>query len=88
MGALRDIIVRFGPGYVEHFGEKMPESHLEALFAATFCRTEVMGGHTRECDNCGDTVLFRTPAVTACVRRAIRPKSMTGRRPGLWKFCR
>lgn len=58
MGALRDIITRFGPTYVERFGEKMPDSHLAALNAATFCRTEVMGGHTRECDNCGDTVFI------------------------------
>lgn len=55
MGAIRNIIVRFGPSYLERFGERMPDSHRRALFDIVSCRSNEMGGHLRECENCGET---------------------------------
>lgn len=54
MGAIRNIMVRFGPGYLERFGERMPDPHRRALFDIVSCRTEAMGGHMRQCERCGD----------------------------------
>mgnify|MGYP006294423849 FL=1 len=46
--------VRFGPGYLERLGERMPDPHRRALFDIVSCRTEAMGGHMRQCERCGD----------------------------------
>jgi len=54
MGAIREIMVRFGPSYLQRFGDRMPDSHRRALFDIVSCRTEAMGGHMRECEGCGD----------------------------------
>lgn len=48
-------MARFGPGYLERFGDHMPDSHRQALFHILSCRTDAMGGHMRECENCGET---------------------------------
>lgn len=55
MHAIRDIMVRFGPGYLERFGDRMPDSHRRALFDIPACRSDAMGGHMRECESCGET---------------------------------
>ncbi|MBT3290308.1 MAG: transposase [Victivallales bacterium] len=53
MGALRDILGRFGPGYWQRYGARMPQSHARALFDLQACGTHAMGGHTAACEDCG-----------------------------------
>ena len=54
MGAIRDIMIRFGPGYLERFDDRMPKAHRRALLDIVSCRTKAMGGHMRQCECCGD----------------------------------
>ena len=53
MGALRDILDRFGPAYWDRYGARMPRSHARALFDLQACGTRAMGGHTASCEDCG-----------------------------------
>jgi len=50
---LAEVFRTFGPAYLERFGERMPQSHRRALVDLVACRTEVMGGHLAQCDQCG-----------------------------------
>jgi len=52
MPELADIFRRYGPGYLDRFGVKMPASHRRAISDIVACRTEVMGGHLVQCDRC------------------------------------
>jgi len=48
-----DVFRRYGTGYLEKFGERMPSSHRRAFKDILRCRTSVMGGHVFECNHCG-----------------------------------
>ena len=50
---LADIMRQFGPLYLQQFSASMPVSHRQALLDIQQCRTEAMGGHVYECDDCG-----------------------------------
>jgi hypothetical protein len=50
---LADIMRRFGPLYLQRFSTSMPASHQRALLDIQRCRTEAMGGHVYQCDDCG-----------------------------------
>ena len=50
---LADIFTRFGPSYIDRYGERMPATHHKAMNAIQTCRTPVQGGHLYQCDTCG-----------------------------------
>jgi len=50
---LADIMRQFGPLYLQRFSASMPVSHQRALLDIQRCRTEAMGGHVYQCDDCG-----------------------------------
>ena len=51
---LRDIFTRFAPDYLKRYGHAMPRGHLRALRDISVCRTDRMGVHVEQCDDCGD----------------------------------
>lgn len=53
MATLADIVKAHGALYLERFGDRMLASHKRALSAIGQCRTEAMGGHLAECEECG-----------------------------------
>jgi hypothetical protein len=48
---LADIFLRYGPAYIEGFGDQMLPSHRRALHDIAFCRTDAFGGHVDVCNN-------------------------------------
>ncbi|MDH5560602.1 MAG: IS91 family transposase [Deltaproteobacteria bacterium] len=52
MSELADIFRRYGPEYIERFGENMLPSHGRAIHDIIDCRTEVFGGHLVKCGHC------------------------------------
>jgi len=52
--ALADVIRRYGPAYIERFGDRMPPSHRRAMRDLAACRTAALGGQLTRCDHCGD----------------------------------
>jgi hypothetical protein len=52
MPELADIFRRYGPEYIDRFGENMLPSHGHAIRDIIDCRTEVLGGHVVKCDHC------------------------------------
>lgn len=53
MTTLADIVAAHANDYLTTFGAHMLPSHRRALFDIAACRTEVMGGHVSECEECG-----------------------------------
>jgi len=53
MPELADIFRRYGPAYLQRFGEAMLPSHRRAFQDIAECRTEALGGHVFVCDHCG-----------------------------------
>ena len=53
MTTLADIVKAHGDEYLHSFGDRMLPSHKRALYAIRYCRTEAMGGHVIECEECG-----------------------------------
>ena len=51
MVELADIFRRYGPDYIDRFGNRMLPSHLRAIRDIIACRTEQMGGHLYCCEN-------------------------------------
>jgi hypothetical protein len=51
MVELADIFRRYGPEYIDRFGNRMLPSHHRALQDIVACRTEQMGGHLYCCEN-------------------------------------
>jgi hypothetical protein len=51
---LAEIFRQYGPAYRAKFGDRMPAGHLKAMKAIEECRTEALGGHVYECDDCGE----------------------------------
>jgi hypothetical protein len=53
---LADIMRQFGPLYLERFSGSMLTSHKKAIADIQGCRTEAMGGHIYQCEDCGKNV--------------------------------
>ena len=53
MPELADIFRRYGPAYLQRFGEAILPSHRRAFQDIADCRTEALGGHVFVCDHCG-----------------------------------
>lgn len=53
MPDLAAIVREFGPEYFAQHGERMLPSHRRALQDLVACRTEILGGHLAQCDQCG-----------------------------------
>jgi hypothetical protein len=53
MAELADIVKAHGDEYLRNHGDRMLPSHKRALHAIWHCRTETMGGHLAECEECG-----------------------------------
>jgi len=53
MPEIAEIVRTFGPTYRERYGERMLPSHVRALRDLSACRTETLGGHLAQCDQCG-----------------------------------
>jgi hypothetical protein len=51
MVELADIFRRYGPDYLDRFGDRMLPSHHRALHDIVACRTQQMGGHLYGCEN-------------------------------------
>jgi len=50
---LADIVKAHGAQYRATFGDRMLQSHKRALSAIAQCRTEALGGHLAQCEECG-----------------------------------
>jgi len=55
MPEVADIFRRYGPQYLDAFGDAMLPSHRRAFHDILDCRTPAMGGHILCCDHCGQT---------------------------------
>ncbi len=53
MATLADVVRRWGPEYLECFGERIPASHRRALRDIAACRTAALGGQLTRCNQCG-----------------------------------
>ena len=53
MPELADIFRLHGPHYLELFSDQMLPSHTRAMRDIMECRTEALGGHVYQCDQCG-----------------------------------
>lgn len=53
MTTLADVVAAHGGDYLAEFGAHILPSHRRALTDIAACRTEVMGGHLAECEECG-----------------------------------
>ena len=56
MVELAEIFKRYGPAYRAKFGERIPQSHRQAMQAIEQCRTEVLGGHVYQCNACDEAL--------------------------------
>ena len=69
MVTLDEIFRRYGPAYIEQFGESMPTSHKSAIEAVCLCLTPELGGHWYTCEDCGtDHVIMHSCRNRACPR--------------------
>ena len=48
-----DLLVRWGPAYLERFGAAVPPRHREVLHKLLACRTPALGGELFACPQCG-----------------------------------
>lgn len=53
MTTLAEIVAVHGNDYLREFGDRLLPSHHRALADIASCRTERMGGHVAECEECG-----------------------------------
>lgn len=53
MSAIKEIFVKYGPEYLEKYGDKMPKNHKRAINSIISCRTEACGVTVYECQGCG-----------------------------------
>ena len=56
MVELAEIFRRHGAKYREKYAERMPFTHQLAMQAIEQCRTEVLGGHVFNCQDCDETL--------------------------------
>ena len=50
---LAEIFRKYGPEYLRRFGDRVLPSHRRALTDIARCRTESLGGHVLQCNQCG-----------------------------------
>ena len=53
MPTVADVVRRYGPAYLERFGETMPAAHQKVLRAIAACRTGELGTVLYRCEDCG-----------------------------------
>lgn len=53
MVELAEIVKIHGAQYLDAYGDRMLPSHKRALYSIGQCRTETMGGHIAQCEECG-----------------------------------
>jgi len=53
MPEVADILRRYGRDDLDRCGEQRLPSHRRAMADLVHCRTEALGGHLLQCDNCG-----------------------------------
>jgi hypothetical protein len=53
---LAEIFRRHGTQYRDKYGDRMPFTHRQAMRAIEQCRTEVLGGHVYNCQDCDETL--------------------------------
>ena len=58
MSAIQEIFAKYGPDYLEKFGNDMPKNHKQVVNAIISCRTESCGIAVYECPDCGTTHYF------------------------------
>lgn len=69
MLTLDEIFRRYGPAYIEAFGETMPASHKSAIEAICSCLTPELGGHWYTCEDCAaEHVIMHSCRNRACPR--------------------
>lgn len=54
MNTITDIFRAYGPEYLEHFGNTMPENHQKVINAIINCRTAHYGLSVYQCNDCHD----------------------------------
>jgi hypothetical protein len=52
MPELAEVFRQFAPRYLKRFQDRMLPSHIRALRDISACRTEALGGHVFQCDEC------------------------------------
>ncbi|MBP7937956.1 MAG: IS91 family transposase [Phycisphaerae bacterium] len=55
MPELAEVFARYGPAYLDRYGQAMLPSHRRAMQDILRCRTEAMGGQVFCCNRCGRT---------------------------------
>src|ERR1700722_4779782 len=55
MPTVADVVRRYGPAYLERFGDAMPAAHRKGLRAIASCRTGELGTVLYRCADCGRT---------------------------------
>jgi len=69
MTTLDEIFRRYGPAYLDQFGENMLGSHKRAIEAICSCLTPELGGHVYLCEDCGaEHVILHSCRNRACPR--------------------
>ena len=58
MPSVAEVVRRYGPAYLERFGETMPAAHKEVLRAIAACRTGELGMVVYRCEDCGRVHAF------------------------------
>jgi hypothetical protein len=53
MATVADVVRRYGPGYLERFGQRVPAGHRKVLGAIAACRTGELGTVVYACARCG-----------------------------------
>jgi hypothetical protein len=53
MPSVAEVVRRYGPEYLERFGDRMPAAHKEVLRAIAGCRTGELGTVLYRCEDCG-----------------------------------
>jgi hypothetical protein len=53
MPEVADVLRRYSREYLDQFGEELLLSHRRAIGDLLACRTETLGGHLYQCDDCG-----------------------------------
>ena len=49
---LADIFARYGPAYLEKYGDRIPTRHKKVMEKVLQCRTSALGGQVYECEPC------------------------------------
>jgi hypothetical protein len=54
MPTVAEVVRRYGPAYLERFGDTMPVAHRKVLRAIAACRTGELGAVLYRCESCGE----------------------------------